>query len=289
MLSRNIKLITILLLLLTPLTTFAWSSSGHRIIAEIAYDNLTPITRAKVNHLIQVFKTQYPRINSFQWLAVWPDRLNAAGIKTYKTWHYIDLPYAIDGVKAKHRVNRKNVVWAIKHAEKVLRDPNASEFKKARNLAFLAHFIGDIHQPLHCITLYSRLTPNGDAGGNLYPIRFGRIDNLHTLWDRGLNFYKQYYPRFPLRNYQVKQIALILQQRYPKFYFGKAVKDLNVRDWAQQSYQLAKNFGYKTKWDSKPSGQYIQQGQRIAAKQITLAGYRLAYVLNHTIGGLVEG
>lgn len=46
-------------------------------------------------------------------------------------------------------------------------------------MKFLIHFVGDIHQPLHCAT-------NADAGGNCINTRgFGQSE-LHAVWDTGL-------------------------------------------------------------------------------------------------------
>jgi hypothetical protein len=45
---------------------------------------------------------------------------------------------------------------------------------------FIAHLIGDIHQPLHAGFAE-------DRGGNSVEVRFnGRKENLHSLWDRAL-------------------------------------------------------------------------------------------------------
>ena len=40
-------------------------------------------------------------------------------------------------------------------------------------IRFLIHFIGDLHQPLHIITMYSDnfLPPGGDNGGNSFLIQ----------------------------------------------------------------------------------------------------------------------
>lgn len=47
----------------------------------------------------------------------------------------------------------------------------------------LSHFVGDVHQPLHAVTRYTKNYKKGDAGGNLFKLNFGYIKNLHALWD----------------------------------------------------------------------------------------------------------
>ena len=62
------------------------------------------------------------------------------------------------------------------------------------NLRLLIHFIGDIHQPLHCVTRITKDRPNGDFGGNSFKIKpINDITNLHALWDSVIIEYGQYF------------------------------------------------------------------------------------------------
>ena len=52
-----------------------------------------------------------------------------------------------------------------------------TENEKRIALRFIAHLVGDIHQPLH-------VGFAEDRGGNSVEVRFnGRKENLHSLWD----------------------------------------------------------------------------------------------------------
>ena len=56
------------------------------------------------------------------------------------------------------------------------------------NLRMLIHFTGDIHQPLHTTSRFSKDFPNGDLGGNKFHLTpransTDPITNLHALWD----------------------------------------------------------------------------------------------------------
>ena len=58
-----------------------------------------------------------------------------------------------------------------------LRDGNYDKWGAAGDLAFLIHFIGDIHQPLHTTT-------NADRGGTCQQVNVAPAeDNLHYVWD----------------------------------------------------------------------------------------------------------
>ena len=55
---------------------------------------------------------------------------------------------------------------------------------KSYDVAWLEHLVGDVHQPLHATSRFTKNHPNGDAGGNLVllcaaPCR----DELHAYWD----------------------------------------------------------------------------------------------------------
>lgn len=76
---------------------------------------------------------------------------------------------------------------------KALRDGYVSyDLGDSFNLRLLIHYIGDIHQPLHAVSRYTSKYPNGDRGGNSFPLKkFDNIDELHALWDSVLYRYSQ--------------------------------------------------------------------------------------------------
>jgi len=48
----------------------------------------------------------------------------------------------------------------------------------------LIHYVGDYHQPLHCLNRVDPSFPKGDAGGNDFPLPdHYDVDELHALWD----------------------------------------------------------------------------------------------------------
>src|SRR5580658_5174745 len=115
----------------------AWNSTGHRLIAAIAYDRLTPKARARVDALIRqhpdyekLFLRDAPTDPiararaAFIAASVWPDQIkgdprfydetrsNASptpllpgfpDMARHTTWHYYDTPYTPDGADAEPR------------------------------------------------------------------------------------------------------------------------------------------------------------------------------------------
>ena len=102
-------------------------------------------------------------------------------------WHFINTPYVEGPVVAPIQPpgTEYNVVWAIEQARNVLSNPDSSTLDKARQLRFLLHFVGDIHQPLHTASLYSAQFPDGDRGGNNFIVNGGNVSNLHEFYDSG--------------------------------------------------------------------------------------------------------
>lgn len=52
------------------------------------------------------------------------------------------------------------------------------------NMRLLIHYVGDIHQPLHTVSRFTKDFPNGDMGGNLFMLKESEnVTELHALWD----------------------------------------------------------------------------------------------------------
>jgi hypothetical protein len=259
----------------------AWNTTGHEVVAQIAYDNLTPKARAQVNKIYPVLGQFYPQIDTFIAIASWPDVINADGAKAFSTWHYINLPLVVGKVHAPRKPPTQNVVWAIGQAQSTLTSTQPNAYINSMFLSFLIHFVGDIHQPMHAVSLYSKQFPKGDRGGTLFPINSPTADNLHILWDNGLGLFS---PSYTPRAKSIRKLANQIEQSYPANYFGAQTQDLSPIDWAQESYALDKEYVYRIKPNTQPSAKYIAQGQPIVEQRIALAGYRLANLLNQIFG-----
>ncbi len=192
MLSNTMPVRALLLLcFFLPQILMAWGANGHRIVAKIAYDNLNAEAKARVDAAMGD--------NYLANLSTWPDYIKAeAGWDFAKPWHYmtVDVSQSIEevgqGNAADDRINdvREGIelMVAILEGEAAARDRmtammTANEVEPlagsldATALAFLIHFIGDVHQPMH-------VGKNRDLGGNkISVLYFGERRNLHSVWD----------------------------------------------------------------------------------------------------------
>jgi hypothetical protein len=276
-------LLASLIMLIFFKSAYAWNAMGHRIIGEIAYGHLTPQSKIKVDQLINYLSDAYPYSSNFQTANGWADTIKQDGAHTFDSWHFYNQPYSIDNTPVIPPAT-ENLVWAINQSYNILQNPKTNQFEKAFFLRFLLHFVGDAHQPLHCINRFSKNFPAGDRGGNLFITHNKNYDNLHAYWDDGLGLFDERCGFSSSKSKRAKCFAEKFQKTYPINYFGDKSNNLNPEDWTQESFIIAKNSVYQTPENQPVSQTYINNNQEIIEQQITLAGYRLANSLNKLLG-----
>jgi hypothetical protein len=282
----------------------AWWDAGHLVTALIAYMNLNDKAKARVDELTTVLHRDYDHLNHFITLSAWPDDIKAEGIYVYSTWHYTTIPYNPDGV-AQPPTSDINVVWAINQSIQLLSDQRPRPVEKARSLAFLTHFLGDIHQPLHTTSVFDDELPGGNQGGNKFTLE-GKWSNLHKLWDDGCGYLSAYnninpygQPKDGLTKAEFQRLTTLAQQLMEEFPEDECAINthFDADFWALESHKLAVKHGYRgtNSIDEKgrrqslqpgdqPSETYLANGQEIVKERLVLGGYRLAALLNQIFG-----
>ncbi|MCA9796667.1 MAG: S1/P1 nuclease [Candidatus Eremiobacteraeota bacterium] len=251
----------------------AWNAEGHRTVAEVAGPDLSPRARAEVRRILH----QHPDQDiSLAEAAVWPDKIRDDQRYDHPTWHYTNIPF-FDEVPPRQLRSQIDVRWAINHNTRILKDRRASLSERAIALSWLAHLIGDIHQPLHATSRFAPETPDGDRGGNDYLVHLRPDDEgikLHSYWDAAGGLYLDGANRS-----RVVSLARDFRDELPRVDSEVAVVD--PRAWADESHDLATDVVYK---DLHPgdvlSNEYISRARQTSKKRMTLAGYRLADFLN---------
>jgi len=291
-----LALIAALLLLATP-STFAWSGGGHMVIAAEAFKALSPELKAKVTEILKA----HPDYASWEQAhakagadsldlplyiimraSTWPDeiRRGRGGNAQYDHphWHYVDYPLRPPKFPMEPApIPEDDVVFGIAHCEKVLSDAKASPEERAVYLSYLMHLVGDIHQPLHCSSLFTEAYPKGDKGGNdFYVSPGGRGIKLHSLWDQLLG---------TSRNMQSHvNYAAEIEAKHPRRSLPELASHKTAKEWSLEGRNLAIEKAYldgKLKGSTEgisapglPEG-YTKEAKVAAEKQAALAGYRL--------------
>jgi hypothetical protein len=154
------------------------------------------------------------------------------------------------------------VVAAIGKYSAILANRRNSPAERAEALAFVVHFVGDVHQPLHAGYRH-------DAGGNDYQVRWhGRGTNLHRVWDSLM---------LDGTHLSAAQYARKLQAESTSLATGGT-----PAEWAEESCRIDRDR------DVYPSSRFIDQAyvQRelpIAERRLRQAGVRLAALLNRDL------
>jgi hypothetical protein len=251
---------------------YTWNLQGHQVVAQIAYDQLTP--QAK-NMCAKYLNSRSKKLSNSAFIkaAIWLDLIKFKNIHRYDTVHYINIPFSTDGTNG-FSIESRNVIWGINNAMSVLSIKKTKKRNKRLALLILIHLVGDIHQPLHAVTKVSKQLPQGDLGGNLFRLGPNKVGgNLHQYWDRGAGFYMG-----SARINQIKNKAYGLEQKWTCAEFNNQSQP---KLWAKESYQLAVTQAYQINPKETPSLRYQLNAQNSVQKRTFIAGCRLASLLNN--------
>lgn len=309
--------ILLLGLALSAPPALGWNATGHHLTADIAFGLLTAEQQRHVVRILKLhprFDEDFaadmpakiasgPAAAQATWIvrraSVWVDRVghvDEAVRERYHRgpWHYVNLPVylterdaqLLDGTLG-HNMSFEfepplgaelNVIQALRGNLLVWRDSGSSDADKAVALCWVLHLVGDLHQPLHSVALFSaEHFPLGDRGGN--SIRIAQPDdtsNLHAVWDDLPDAFDAALPAAPA--------------------VGVVTLDAPA-DWLQRHARLASEYAYTPELrdalraglardrdvviDLSPA--YRAAAVEIAREQVALAGYRIAALLQDEV------
>lgn len=264
--------------------SIVWGQNGHRIVAQICYNNLDQNVQKEID---KILGNDY-----LAQVATWPDFIRSEKNWDFsKPWHFITVnsnttvQEVIDKAAKDPKIN--NVYEAIELMTSILKgDQAATELLlnlvdsnkatllnnsiKATALAFLVHFIGDVHQPMH-------VGKNNDFGGNkIHVLFFSEKTNLHSVWDSGM---------LEKEGLSFTDFSGFIEMHTAPN--KSAWQKANMIDWVQESVEIREKI-YNTIYDNTdrstglPSMSYQYQHDfiEIVEARLGAAGYRAAKVLN---------
>jgi nuclease S1 len=267
-----------LAVLLASVSLDGWGPQGHRLVAIVATNHLTPAARQQVQRLLGE--------ESLADVAVWADDYLAGNNQT-SYWHYVNIPadatrYDRDrdcprqpGVSAGGRGDRWRdcVVDRIRYNEERLANRSLDGADRAIALKFLVHLIGDLHQPFHALGI--------ERGGNGIPVSvFGSPTcgypdgtrfscNLHALWDSELIAHR----KLRDRAYAAELERQIAERKWSAR--GSAA------DWAMESHALAKRALLAPRGEADEA--YYRKHIAAIDERLALGGLRLAATMNDAL------
>lgn len=272
------RFLTALVLMFAPLAPAqAYWEYGHETVAQIAQANMSPLARANMQRLLRaapMLGTPKCAMRNIGEVSVWADCIKSDRVRWGYTnsWHYqnvdvckpFDLKSACaDGNCVSAQIDRNFALLANKSLPAHVR---------LEALAFLVHFVGDIHQPLHA-------GDRSDRGGNDLKTTYGVMPgyNLHSVWD-GL-----------LADRAISATPVIVRTFSPAE--KTAVEQGNVRSWSEENWAVSKEIAYPRAMDRDPCGAkptapvVIDEADVTAARaalrqQVERGGIRLARLLD---------
>jgi hypothetical protein len=271
-------LAALVLLALVPAPASAWGDYAHRQTASIAEANVSPEVRAKIRALLARAKdlgTPDCPLATLQDASVWADCVRSEGWRWGYTaaWHYRTAPICQAFDPRANCAGGNCVTAQIARAHRILADERLPAAVRLEALAFMVHFAGDVHMPLHS-------GDNEDRGGNDRETDYGIIPslNLHWIWDG------------PLAERAISDPADPVVRRYTpaeRAALGGGTAD----DWGRESWEIARSFVYPTAFDTDNlcdgtlpkktalTQEDIVRGVPIARARVQQAGVRIADLL----------
>jgi hypothetical protein len=261
----------------------AWGSDGHRIIGEIAYRQLEAGPKQELRKLLP----QRGRYRTLYEAATWADTF-ARQHEAYdylKPQHFINADPEADTVDVKAGCGEQGcVVSAVIENACMLRRGSGKLEKRREALFLLAHFVGDVHQPLHVAH------PDGRGGNRTNPHFLGERTKLHALWDSGLI-------RHQLRsderwdrgeagegdpdtdsaawNLYAGELAASLPSAATIW-----KRQLDPGAWANESLKLARQYTFGVTSSQRLAEPYYDEVMPVLARRLQQAGVRLASLLD---------
>ncbi len=303
----------------------AWDAVGHMQVADIAWAKLTPHTKSEITAILMqgdpryrpisdkeadvrdAFRrasfyadtikgdrtTQYedliPKMNLLFFTTSKPDPTNRED-ELCKTWHYYDTP--IRDKVGNHPAPESNALKALTMAREQIAKLEAAPVKDRKMqcwwLYWTEHIVGDLHQPLHCVSSYE-FQVDGDAGGNKIslltdPSQPNRKSRLHGYWDGGIGR--------AIGADKDKSLSPNIEDVSQRWSADPTCKpsdkdaaNLNVAAWIATGAKQADTFVYKDlKPDSPLPAGYAEAQSQLCKQEAVLAGTRLANLLNSLLG-----
>lgn len=255
---------SILCLLFTDLV-FAWGQQGHRVIADIAEERLTPETERKIQVMLQT--EGHSHLNE---IANWADKARVSRSKEYSNTEYpapghmARFPNDFTTPSTRSICKQFCAIQGEEFYLTVLRDNRKPNYERLLALKWVVHLVGDLHQPFH---------------GSAFPagavkVRYlGQVKTLHDFWDVDIVSVAKKTDA-ELTNKSVNNDCIFSLSTDP-------------RTWALESRDLVRDIilpgtPYNQSINNLPSN-YKELFSSITECRLKTAGFRLSEILNEAL------
>jgi len=240
---------------------------------------------AAIAHILGVADKRSAVAEAMAAASLLPDSQFRADPSTHP-WHYIAVCLQDSRAELPARCPSGNCVTAkIDDYTRRLKQRDYDRWEASGDLAFLIHFVGDVHQPLHA-------AGNSDRGGTCQPVDVTPPEeNLHFAWDDAVVVELEH----QLGTHTPRATATALERIYSQS--RMSTKPVSAEQMAWESHQLAISDVYgalhiprqpcapsacqsATPGKVVMSHEYMKRESKVTGRRLTQAGYRLAAILN---------
>ncbi|KAM0880156.1 hypothetical protein ACQ4PT_033784 [Festuca glaucescens] len=276
-----------------PRRADAWGKEGHIMTCKIAEKYLSEDAKAAVQDLLPASAE-----GELSTMCPWADQ-----VRFHYHWasplHYANTPNVCNFKYSRDCHNSKGmqgmcVVGAINNYTDQLYtygDSPKSSYNLTESLMFLAHFVGDVHQPLH-------VSFEEDEGGNTIQVHwYRRKANLHHVWDVSIidTVMKDFYNKDLDTMVDALQTNLTLSAPNG---WSDDISDWEncankkatcANDYATESIDLSCNYAYKDVTQNITLGDdYYFTRYPVVERRLAQGGVRLAMILNRIFDKKVD-
>lgn len=264
----------------------AYWEYGHQTIAKIAEANIRPKTRAAVRRLLAtsaLLGTPECKAATMTQASTWADCIKPLKDADGKSrfgyaygWHFQDVSICRPFDLAPACKDGNCVSAQIERDVALLGNKRAPAKDRVEALAFLIHFVGDLHQPLHA-------GEKDDKGGNDVKAVYGTYGpqrlNLHSIWDGYLAE-------------RAISTGPSLVRRYPAA-ARRTIAAGSLTDWSRESWQVAHDATYASVMPDAcgPTPPRVTLDEAtirrlvpVARLEVERGGLRLARLLDQALG-----
>ncbi|MBE0482085.1 MAG: S1/P1 nuclease [Bacterioplanes sp.] len=253
------RFVGLLLVLCLPVqSVYGFDGRTHALICDMAYERLSAKAQQRVQQLVKQSGKKH-----FAQACAWPDEVRRqARFSHTRPWHFVNVARGASTVKASDCEQQGCVVTAIQIMEKRLAAKPNDDWQA---LLFLAHFIADVHQPLH-------VSYANDLGGNRASVRYhGRPSNLHRLWDGQLMPKEQFH---------------VTRQRLVRGIAGNPAhwRQGDEWRWANESLTITRQLYRQHRDGQVIDAVYLAKYRPVFEQRVQQAAVRLAWRLERLLG-----
>ncbi len=268
-----------------PRPAAAYWEYGHETVAAVAWAEMSPLSRRQVAALLRqgrLLDTPECPVRTLEQASVWADCIKPLGDRfAYAfSWHYQNVnvcePFDLKGAcKDGHCVSAQ-----IERQARLLADPTVPTRERLMALAFLTHFVGDLHQPMHA-------GDHADLGGNRVAANYGYVagrTNLHSIWDGYLAERAISTPP----GGSAGLLAGLAPEEKARLAGG------TVEEWSREMWAQARDLAYKTlvgdPCGKEPAGRPTLREEQVRAlipevrRDVVTGGLRLARLIDDALG-----